>query len=48
MKEKQAVTSKYSSWYQKVSKKEKAALLDEFTLLTGYHQKSAIRRLNSK
>ena len=45
MKEKQAVTREYIPRYKKASKKEKKALLDEFTRLTGYHRKSAVRLL---
>jgi len=48
MKEKKAVTREYLSRYQKASKKEKKAILDEYTKLTGYHRKSAIRLLNTK
>jgi transposase InsO family protein len=48
MKEKQAVTGEYKPRYQKASKKEKKALLDEFTMLTGYHRKSAVRLLCAK
>jgi hypothetical protein len=48
MKEKKAVTREYKPRYQKVSKKEKKALLDEFIKLTGYHRKSAIRLLCAK
>jgi hypothetical protein len=53
MKEKQAVTAvvnnrEYQSRYQKASKKAKPALLDEFTRLTGYHRKSAVRLLSRK
>jgi len=48
MKEKQAVTREYRPRYQKASKKEKKALLDEFTKLTGYHRKSAVRMLCAK
>ena len=48
MKEKQAVTREYKPRYQKASKKEKKALLDEFIRLTGYHRKSAVRLLNAK
>jgi hypothetical protein len=48
MKEKQAVTREYTPRYQKASKKEKIALLDEFTRLTGYHRKSAVRLLGAK
>ena len=47
MKEKQAVTREYRPRYQKASKKEKKALLDEYTLLTGYHRKSAVRLLSA-
>jgi transposase InsO family protein len=45
MKEKKAVTGEYQPRYSKASKKEKKKLLDEFTKLTGYHRKSAIRLL---
>jgi hypothetical protein len=45
MKEKQAVTREYKTRYQKAAKKAKAALLDEFTRLTGCHRKSAVRLL---
>jgi hypothetical protein len=48
MKEKQAVTREYKSRYQKAAKKAKSALLDEFTRLTGYHRKSAVRLLSGK
>jgi hypothetical protein len=44
MKEKKAVTREY----HKATKKEKRALLDEFTRLTGYHRKSAVRILSAK
>ena len=47
VKEKKAVTREYLPHYQKASKKDKKALLDEFTNLTGYHRKSAIRLLNA-
>jgi hypothetical protein len=47
MKEKQAVTREYKTRYQKAAKKEKRTLLDEFTRLTGYHRKSAIRLLSA-
>jgi hypothetical protein len=52
-KEKQAVTAvvnnrEYRHRYQKATKKEKPALLGEFTKLTGYHRKSAVRLLSSK
>jgi hypothetical protein len=39
MKEKQAVTREYAPRYQQAAKKEKQALPDEFTRLTGYHRK---------
>ena len=45
MREKQAVTREYKPRYQRASKKEKKALLDEFIKLTGYHRKSAVRLL---
>jgi hypothetical protein len=48
MQEKQAVTREYKPRYQKATKKEKQALLDEFTRLTGYHRKSAVRLLSYK
>jgi hypothetical protein len=48
VKEKQAVTREYTPRYQKATKKEKRALLDEFTRLTGYHRKSAIRLLSAR
>jgi transposase InsO family protein len=48
MKEKQAVTRELKSRYQKATKKEKRALLDEFTRLTGYHRKSAVRLLSAR
>ena len=48
MKEKKAVTREYLPRYQKAPKKDKKALLDEFTRLTGYHRKSAVRLLNAK
>jgi hypothetical protein len=48
MKEKQAVTREYRTQYQKAKKKEKKILLDEFTRLTGYHRKSAVRLLHVK
>ncbi|GMO40211.1 MAG: hypothetical protein Pg6C_00980 [Treponemataceae bacterium] len=48
MKEKQAVTREYRPRYQKAAKKEKPALPGEFTKLTGYHRKSAVRLLSSK
>jgi hypothetical protein len=48
MKEKKAVTREYKPLYQKASKKEKNALLDEFTRLTGCHRKSAVRLLGAR
>jgi hypothetical protein len=48
MKEKKAVTREYRPRYQKATKKEKSAILAEFTRLTGYHRKSAIRLLGDK
>jgi hypothetical protein len=48
MREKQAVTREYTTRYQVATKKVKSALLDEFTRLTGYHRKSAVRLLSSK
>jgi transposase InsO family protein len=48
MKERQAVTREYKPRYQKAKKKDKKVLLDEFTKLTGYHRKSAIRLLGIK
>jgi hypothetical protein len=42
---KKAVTKEYMLRYQKASKKEKKTLPDEFTKLTGYHRKSAVRLL---
>jgi hypothetical protein len=48
MKEKQAVTREYKPRYQKASKKDKKAILDEYTRLTGYHRKSAVRLLCAK
>ncbi|MCL2026726.1 MAG: DDE-type integrase/transposase/recombinase [Leptospirales bacterium] len=48
MKEKKAVTREYKPRYQKASKKEKKALLDEFTRLTGYHRKYAVRLLGAR
>ena len=46
--EKKAVTREFKPRYQKASKKEKKVLLDEFTRLTGYHRKYAVRLLNAK
>ena len=48
MQQKKAVTKEYILRYQKASKKEKKALLDEFTTLTKYHRKSAVRLLGAK
>jgi hypothetical protein len=48
MNEKKAVTKEYKPRYEKASKKEKKEILDEFTRLTGYHRKSAVRLLNAK
>ena len=48
MKEKQAVTREYRPRYQKAGKKEKRTLPDEYTKLTGYHLKSAVRVLGAK
>ena len=48
MDEKKAVTREYKPRYQKASKKEKKTILDEFTRLTGYHRKSAVRLLSVK
>jgi hypothetical protein len=48
MHQKQAVTREYKARYQKAAKKEKSSLLDEFTRLTGYHRKSAVRLLSGK
>ena len=48
MQEKKAVTREYKPRYQKASKKEKKALLDEFTALAGYHRKYAARLLSAK
>jgi hypothetical protein len=45
---KKAVTREYKPRYQKASKRQKTALLDEFTRLTGCHRKSAVRLLNAK
>ncbi|MDR2942699.1 MAG: hypothetical protein LBV17_08940 [Treponema sp.] len=48
MQEKKAVAREHKLRYQKASKKEKKALLDEFTRLTGGHRKSAVRLLGAK
>jgi hypothetical protein len=48
MKERQAVTKEYKDRYQKAAKKGKRTLLDEFTRLTGYHRKSAVRLLSAR
>ena len=45
---KKAVTREYKPRYQKASRKEKKTILDEFTKLTGYHRKSAVRLLSTK
>jgi len=47
MKEKQAVTREYRPRYHKATKKKKKTLLDEFTMLTGCHRKSAVRLLSA-
>jgi hypothetical protein len=41
MKERQVATKEYRGRCQKVTKKEKGVLFDEFIWLTGYHWKSA-------
>jgi len=38
LKEKRSVTGVLAARYQKASKKEKRAMLDEFTQLTGYNR----------
>jgi hypothetical protein len=48
MQEKKAVTREYKPRFQKASKKDKKAMPDEFTRLTGYHRKSAVRLLGAK
>jgi hypothetical protein len=48
MKEKQPVTREYNTRYQTATTKEKSALLDEFTRLTGRHRKYAARLLCGK
>jgi hypothetical protein len=48
MNEKQAVTREYKTRYQEAGKKAKSVLLGEFTRLTGYHRKSAIRILAAR
>jgi hypothetical protein len=48
MKEKQPITKKYKTFYQAATKKEKSTLLDEFTRLTGYNRKYAVRLLSGK
>ncbi|MCL2289264.1 MAG: DDE-type integrase/transposase/recombinase [Bacteroidetes bacterium] len=48
MQERKAVTREYITRYEKATKKEKKAILDEYTMLTGYHRKSAVRLLNAK
>jgi transposase InsO family protein len=47
MQEKKAVTEEYKPRYKKAAKKEKTALLDEFTRLIGCHRKTAIRLLRA-
>jgi hypothetical protein len=46
MNEKQTVTKEYKTRYHTAMKEAKSALLDEFTRLTGYHRKSAVRFLS--
>ena len=48
MKERQAVTREFRPRYQKATRKEKKAVLDDFTRLTSYHRKSAVRLLGAK
>jgi hypothetical protein len=48
MKERQAVTREYRPRYQKAAKKEKRVLPGEFTRLTEYRRKSAVRLLSYK
>jgi hypothetical protein len=48
MQERKAVTREYKPRYQKAKKNEKQTLLDEFTQLTGYHRKYAVRLLGTK
>jgi hypothetical protein len=48
VKEEQAATREYRLCYRKAAKKEKPAVLAEFTRLTGYHRKSAVRLSGSK
>jgi hypothetical protein len=48
MKEKQAITMEYMPRHHKATKKEKRAMLDEFTRLAGHHRKSAVRVLSYK
>ena len=48
MKEKKAVIREYRTRYQKASKKQKKAILDEFTDFTKYHRKSAVRLLSAQ
>jgi aminopeptidase C len=47
MKEKQAVTREYAKRYTKAGRKEKSNLLNDFTALTGYNRKYAVRVLNA-
>jgi transposase InsO family protein len=48
MKERKPVVREYRPRYQKATREQKKALLDEFTRLTDYHRKAAIRLLNAK
>jgi hypothetical protein len=48
VKEKKTVTREYKFCYQKASKKEKNALLDEFTRFTDYRLKHAVRILGAR
>ena len=48
METKKEITREFQPCYQKASKKEKKAILDNFTKLTGYHRKSAVRLLSVK
>jgi hypothetical protein len=47
MKEKKAVTRQIRSRYQKAKRKEKSDILNEFTQVTGYNRKYALRILNT-
>lgn len=42
MREKKSVTKEFIMRYQKATKKEKHAILNEFVFLTQYHRKYAI------